>query len=431
MILAGLAGVRHRFAVVVALGCALALCGPSHQAAATLVVSGGGTLAGDVTGPSGANNVISLTGTGGGLVTWAPGQATPTLAQTINGTGTGFPLTVQAQAAKVGSGANGGTLNLFSGVKDGAGSNGAITIQSTAATSLMLDGSGNATINSGALNLLSTGTIAIESSAGPLFLDGTSHSFRDAGHVTRASIDVTHGVGTFGGGGSDTKTHAGPLTSNESTYAALWMLPGATSRSVANPVMYSNGNSVSWNIPFAGSIATIIDAGSSTITSISLAAGWVFGTGATPNFSQASSTSGAGVTTNFSAQAAKAASNTNGGDVSFTGGAGDGTGVAGRVLVQRLNPGVTVVGVIAVNTTLTNSQSNATLYTVNPSAAGLTLRIARAPAAGEMAIVRDLNAGGTAITVAWLTGTGIVCPALAACVLTGDGTNAVLILQGT
>ena len=63
-----------------------------------------------------------------------------------------------------------------------------------------------------------------------------------AGTVKRAIIDGVHGIITAGGGGSDTATHAGPLTGFETTYAALWLLLNGVARTGTNCALDSNGS---------------------------------------------------------------------------------------------------------------------------------------------------------------------------------------------
>lgn len=141
---------------------------------------------------------------------------------------------------------------------------------------------------------------------------------------------------------------------------------------------------------------------------------------------------GGGYLWSWTGQAAAAGSGANGGPLAISGGAGDGAaGRSGTVGVARLNPGCLVVGAIAVDTTLSDGQSAASFFTAAPTVGGLTLRINRLPAVGEFALVRNLNSVGGSLTVAWASGTGIVCPSGAAIIISGDGTNAILMMQGT
>lgn len=75
--------------------------------------------------------------------------------------------------------------------------------------------------------------------------------------IVKHYIDGAHGVGMFGGGGSDTRASLGPVTGNETTSAGLWLLLNATARSAANPSIYSDGTNVVLNSPQAAGLGTI------------------------------------------------------------------------------------------------------------------------------------------------------------------------------
>ncbi len=519
----------------------------------------GGNL--DATSTSTQQWVSSISGASGTGVKVAVGSAAvafalqfvagvtaPSIGQDISTSGAGVTMSITAQGAKVGSGANGGNLLLGGGAKDGAGiiggvqitnlppavagdlrshanfaakaRNGANTIDITL---MSLDGSDNMTIGSNSsgvtvsggssgVYLLATGIIAIESGSN-IYLDGNPIIYRDVAHATwmtintqaafsiqiaqaATSVSISQLISTVGagatftvagqaakvgsaanggnlalnGGAKDGAGINGYVTSTSNfqfgaTVAAMGSATG-TSMLFANDseirfvssgttygAMYMTGASVYYgsyssaaafpqNIYFDAQTTTNFRIAGVTYLQCDNATGFIIPNvsrlqwianpgGGSPILTQAISGTGAGQTFSITAQAAKVGSAANGGAVALMGGAPDGVGLQGIVSVQRLNPGSTVVGSIAVNTTLSASQSNATLFTVNPTAVSLTMRIARAPLATEFAIIRNLNGGGTTITVAWATGTGIVIPSGGSVCITGDGTNAVLIMQGT
>lgn len=65
------------------------------------------------------------------------------------------------------------------------------------------------------------------------------HEYRFGG-VVKAKIGGAHGVGTFGGGGTDFAFHAGGLTGFEGSYAANWLLPYNVARTATNPLHYGD-----------------------------------------------------------------------------------------------------------------------------------------------------------------------------------------------
>lgn len=75
--------------------------------------------------------------------------------------------------------------------------------------------------------------------------------------VVKHSIDGAHGVGTFGGGGSDTAAHLGPLTGFETVNSALWLLLNGVSRTAANPAVYTDGANTILNSPQAAGLGSI------------------------------------------------------------------------------------------------------------------------------------------------------------------------------
>ena len=71
-------------------------------------------------------------------------------------------------------------------------------------------------------------------------------TFYDSGSVARASLSLTHGLFTAGGGGSDCAAALGPLVGSETTRAGLYLLPNATAPSSANFAIESDGSTFTY-----------------------------------------------------------------------------------------------------------------------------------------------------------------------------------------
>lgn len=87
------------------------------------------------------------------------------------------------------------------------------------------------------------------------------------GGTTRATITGAHGVGKFGGGGTDFAAWLGPLVGFETTNAGLWLLGNAQTASAANVAIYSDASHVyingqttgfTLNLSWAGGAGMII-----------------------------------------------------------------------------------------------------------------------------------------------------------------------------
>jgi len=108
----------------------------------------------------------------------------------------------------------------------------------------------------GALNLAGgsgyvTGSLPLANTAacaaGTFVVGGSSNACS-----TLDTFDATHGRITAGGTGSDTGATIGPLVSGETVYAALYLLPTGTTRTVANAAIYGDGaNALVLNTPGA------------------------------------------------------------------------------------------------------------------------------------------------------------------------------------
>jgi hypothetical protein len=99
--------------------------------------------------------------------------------------------------------------------------------------------------------------------------DTTGDTWLDTGGVQRASIDLTHGVGVFGNGGSDFYGALGPATSAETLGASLWLLGHNTARSTSNYAVQGDGTISYWNAPTTAhvwNIANVAMAAMSTTT---------------------------------------------------------------------------------------------------------------------------------------------------------------------
>lgn len=81
--------------------------------------------------------------------------------------------------------------------------------------------------------------------------------------------DTVHGVLTAGNGGSDTQAAMGPLTGNETSLAALWLLGNTTARTSGNCSMYSDGAALNVNSPTASGAINFVNGGSSNMMRIS------------------------------------------------------------------------------------------------------------------------------------------------------------------
>lgn len=80
-------------------------------------------------------------------------------------------------------------------------------------------------------------------------------TFTDLSSVTRASLETTHGKGTFGGGGTEYKAVIGPLVGFETTNAAIYLLPAATAAGANNWSMFADGTNLALSaVSVAGSI---------------------------------------------------------------------------------------------------------------------------------------------------------------------------------
>lgn len=71
---------------------------------------------------------------------------------------------------------------------------------------------------------------------------------------TVAHIDSQHGVGTFGGNGSDFFASAGPVPGSETTLSALWLLGSASSLSSTNYAVLGDGTDTIINAPGSGGV---------------------------------------------------------------------------------------------------------------------------------------------------------------------------------
>lgn len=121
------------------------------------------------------------------------------------------------------------------------------------------------------------------------------------GANVRAKLDTTFGIGTFGG---DTVAgyfagHIGPLTSNETTYAGVWLLGPGVSRTDSNASLESNGSGLIVNSPNSGSTIRFLHGSATESFQLSSAGGYAqfnvasvyFTENLTPIFSQTARTS--------------------------------------------------------------------------------------------------------------------------------------------
>ena len=126
-------------------------------------------------------------------------------------------------------------------------------------------GAGYATVsNAGVLGFTATipsGSVA-PGTAGQVFITNGTPA---AVWTSLISVETTHGRFTAGGSGSDFKTVIGPLVANETLYAGLWMLAGATAPSISNPVVYSDGSGVFINTVAAGGVIGFVSAGATVL----------------------------------------------------------------------------------------------------------------------------------------------------------------------
>jgi hypothetical protein len=126
-------------------------------------------------------------------------------------------------------------------IRGGGGSftaGGDLTGTSSSQTVVQLTGSGSAVaiVSGTKLNFASNGLYDQQGASG-------KHSFMFAG-TEKAKFDAAHGLLFVGGAGSDTACVLGPLTGNETSNVALWLLPNATAQTSANPAAYSDGTNL-------------------------------------------------------------------------------------------------------------------------------------------------------------------------------------------
>lgn len=93
--------------------------------------------------------------------------------------------------------------------------------------------------------------IQFGAAANALILDpaGTD-TFYSVDGYTRATIELSHGKITAGGGGGDFKAVIGPTVGAETTTASLWLLPSATAPIVSNYAIAADTASLYFNSPF-------------------------------------------------------------------------------------------------------------------------------------------------------------------------------------
>lgn len=377
---------------------------------ATLRSAGGITWANDLSGSSSTHQwVVSITGASGTgtsvtlgssgvafALSYAAGVTAPTISQAINTSGAGVNFGITAQAAKVGSAAAGGNLNLSGGAGDGAGANGNVSLF-TGATE----------------QWRATPTALVNVQANPIQF-GTS-TMPSAGLLRFAQA-----AGTLLGG-NDTAT----------TYSLVSWASGANLNLGASASFTQSVTSLSLCAASTGHVYTTL--GTTTALDVNIAAGnanlTFFDINSAPKISQTAS-SGATVATTVTAQAAGGTND--GGAIVLNGGqhAGSST-VDGSVKVTTpFNAGYLTFSPSAGANTLTNAQSDANVILFGTQASAFTVNYLRRIADTSLLVVRNPSGNGTA-TIAYLTGGTVTVAAATSALIVSDGTNLQKIVVGT
>ena len=239
----------------------------------------------DKTGNAAVNNAQILPN-GAETINGAPSQfvlSANRVMVRLESDGTNWFATVAAPTAGGGSVPTGtGLPHITAGAQDAAAIHGTVAGQIPVVNAGVTDVafvavSGDGTLAaSGAFYTVSitgaggTGTsVAIGSQASPFtfaFAAAVTQYAISFGGTTRATIDATHGHITAGGGGTDYLAALGPLTSYETSYAGLWLLPNATARTSGNPAVYSDSSNLFINARIGGGTVNVSFAGGAAVS---------------------------------------------------------------------------------------------------------------------------------------------------------------------
>ena len=359
----------------------------------TYEVAGGGggggavVLSPEVTGPSNANVVSGPFSTAS--LAWKANVVAPTWTQLIAAMGAGAVMSYEAQAAAVGSGLGGGALNLTGGLGDGAGVNGNVN-----------------------------------------FAWGSPATIR-------GFVDSAHGIIVAGNGGTDWYAAMGPLTGNEATNSAFWLLPNAAARSASNPVMYADATNTVVNTPGGAGAIKFYQAGATFLgewdnTAFYLKTTPVFEFAATLAAPTIKQENAAGATVALTIQAQTSGGGVNdGGSLVLSGGAPSGAAAAGSVHVTTpFNAGFLSRAVVAGANALSVPESNNNLFIFTGAlAGGATVTMQRDITDTSLVFVR--NATNQTVTVSCLTGGTVNVLTNTAALIASDGANLQTLMTGT
>lgn len=342
--------------------------GSGTTTAGNVSVQGAAILFGDQTGTERAR-FITVAGT---TLQFAAADTSVTINQAQATSGNGKVLKIQAQAGFGTGNTSGGQLQLYSGAPNGTGAPGLITVQAGGSSS-------NATIwvDKTSVEIGGAGANVTD-----IFIEAPTISMRDnannaivrmlhSGGLTSPSWAVAANVTGFSFKQAD-------LTTNSGTGATFTIQAqnetGTTSTGGSLILQAGSGTTVAGNVSLLGANVLIADQAGTERARFVTAAGTILQFAAADtsvSIAQAQNTSTSGVSFAIRAQDGFGTGNTNGGSLSLSSGAKNGTGLPGAVAL-RIDTAVMVetVQVIAGNNVVSLAKKSGLTSTEMPANTG-------------------------------------------------------------
>lgn len=373
---------------------------------------GGGTvsLTGDVNGPSGANIVSKLTGAAGIVAVGAALAFTPTASAAQTGNvrggasfaivGRNAPNTADQPMVKL-DGA--GTLIIGSTAASAAG----VQILSPTFVQVVAPSSVAQAATHKQIDAASTFGVVVTPAAitsfRAAFAGTTGFAWQDSGSVTRASVELTHGMFTAGGGGTDAQVMIGPRVGGTTT-PATYLLANGVSAAATNYAHEADTANLYHNTINGGGGHYFLFAGTQVGVFVATG-GWLIASGASsPGWSMSQATAAATTAATFTGQAAKTGTNASGGAMTFAGGAGDSVAADGATNLGAVHGPLVLRGNLTITQRTSAANTSLDLAGIPPTrdmllwtTAAQTVNLP-APRAGAFYIVSQLAYVGSGVT---------------------------------
>lgn len=371
----------------------------------------------------------------------------------------GTKTTYVAQAAKSGSGGNGGDFEIQTGQFDGGGTGGSFILKTgTATTRLTVSDAGLWTVSANTQIKPSSGFVQFGDSSTTTYLGSSSIGVNVAAgtnvtvvYPTATGIFKIQSVGQAFVTWAHTDAGAGTITYDTASTSITWKQNDKTTNGGTGATTTIQAQNETGTTSNGGALVLTSGTGTTAAGTLSLQCGGVtifattptaavvqvngllFGNAvAAPLIGQVQIAAGAGVDMTIQPQAAGSGNN-KGGDLLLTGGTPAGTGNNGQVKIStRANFGQKQYTFPSdANQTLSEADSQFNILNILAGVitAGRTITITRAAILGSLLFIRNNTA--QTVTIQFTTGASITMATATSALVSSNGTDVVKIITAT